>query len=55
MIGSGNPFRIKGSISNIKIPNTNDNAYPWIERFKKDYPNDIKGTFEKLRKKYLNL
>ena len=55
MIGSGNPFRIKGSISNIKIPNTNDNAYPWIERFKKDYPNDIKETFEKLRKKYLNL
>ena len=35
MIGSGNPFRIKGNISNIKIPNSNDNAYPWIDRFKK--------------------
>lgn len=53
MIGSGNPFRIKGNISNIKIPNTNDNAYPWIDRFKKDYPNDIKEIFQQLRKKYL--
>ena len=53
MIGSGNPFRIKGNISNIKIPNSNDNAYPWIDRFKKDYPNDIKEIFQQLRKKYL--
>ncbi len=53
MIGSGNPFRIKGNISNIKIPNSNDDAYPWIERFKKDYPNDIKEIFQQLRKKYL--
>ncbi len=55
MIGSGNPFRIKGNISNIKIPNTSDNAYPWVGRFKKDYPPNIKEIFEKLRKKYLNL
>ncbi len=55
MIGSGNPFRIKGNISNIKIPNSHDNAYPWVERFKKDYPSDIKETFNKLRRKYLNL
>ena len=53
MIGSGNPFRIKGNISNIKIPNSNDDAYPWIDRFKKDYPNDIKEIFKQLRKKYL--
>ena len=53
MIGSGNPFRIKGNISNIKIPNTKDNAYPWIDRFKKDYPSDIRKVFEQLRKKYL--
>lgn len=53
MIGSGNPFRIKGNISNIKIPNTNDNAYPWIDRFKKDYPSDIRKVFEQFRKKYL--
>ena len=53
MIGSGNPFRIKGNISNIKIPNSNDDAYPWIDRFKKDYPNDIKEIFQQLRKKYL--
>ena len=52
MIGSGNPFRIKGNISNIKITNSNDNAYPWIDRFKKDYPNDIKEIFQQLRKKY---
>lgn len=55
MIGSGNPFRIKGNISNIKIPNTKDEAYPWVGRFNKDYPDDIKNIFEKLRKKYLNL
>ena len=46
-------FRIKGNISNIKIPNSNDDAYPWIDRFKKDYPNDIKEIFQQLRKKYL--
>ena len=45
MIGSGNPFRIKGNISNIKIPNSNDNAYPWIDRFKKDYRMILKKYF----------
>lgn len=55
MIGSGNPFRIKGNISNIKIPKTNNSAYPWYERFQKDYPSNIKEIFEKLRKKHLNL
>ena len=55
MIGSGNPFRIRGNISNIKIPKSNENAYPWIGRFEKDYPKDIKEIFENLRKKYLNL
>ena len=54
MIGSGNPFRIKGNISNIKIPKTQDNAYPWVGRFNKDYPSDIKDIFENFRKKYLN-
>ena len=52
-VGSGNPFRIKGNISNIKIPNTSKNAYPWIDRFKKDYPSDIKNLFNDLREKYL--
>ena len=55
MIGSGNPFRIKGNISNIKIPNSRKSAYPWVGRFQKDYPSDIKDVFEKLRKKYLDL
>ena len=55
MIGSGNPFRIKGNISNIKIPNTENSAYPWVGRFNKDYPSDIKETYNKLRKKYSNL
>lgn len=55
MIGSGNPFRIKGNISNIKIPNSNNSAYPWIDRFEKDYPKDVKEIFKKYKKKYLNL
>ena len=54
MIGSGNPLRIKGNISNIKIPKTNKNAYPWIDRFKKDYPRDIKEIYKKMREEYLN-
>ncbi len=54
MIGSGNPFRLKGNISNIKIPNSNDSAYPWIGRFTKDYPSDIKKIFDELRNNYLN-
>ena len=48
MIGSGNPFRIKGSISNID----SNTMTMFIHGLKdlKDYPNDIKETFEKLRK-----
>ena len=53
LIGSGNPFRIKGNISNIKIPKTNKSAYPWVGRFQKDYPQDIKNIYEKLRIRYL--
>ena len=53
MIGSGNPFKIRGNINKIKIPNTKKNAYPWISRFQKDYPKDIEEIFSKLRKKYL--
>lgn len=52
-IGSGNPFRIKGDISHIKIPNSDKSAYPWIERFKKDYPSNIVDLYKDLRKKYL--
>jgi len=53
-IGSGNPFRVKGKISNIKLPNKNESAYPWINRFKKDYPINIEEIFNELRNKYLN-
>jgi len=53
LIGSGNPFRIRGGISNIKIPNTQKAAYPWISRFEKDYPKNIKEIFLNLRKSYL--
>tara|TARA_Y100001958_G_C21197147_1_gene524340 strand:+ start:361 stop:1089 length:729 start_codon:yes stop_codon:yes gene_type:complete len=53
-IGAGNPFRVKGDISDIKIPNTNKSAYPWIDRFKKDYPKDIREIYKKMREEYLN-
>ena len=53
MIGSGNPFKIRGNVNKIKIPNTKKNAYPWISRFQKDYPKDIEEIFSRLRKKYL--
>ena len=32
MIGSGNPFKVRGSINKIKDPNTKESAYPWISR-----------------------
>ena len=54
MIGLGNPFKIKGSISNIKLPNSRKNAYPWVERFKKDYPDNLKEIYNNLRDKYSN-
>ena len=53
-IGSGNPFRVKGKISDIKLPNKNESAYPWINRFKKDYPKNIEVIFNELRNKYSN-
>ncbi len=53
-IGTGNPFKIKKDISIIKLPNSKKKAYPWIDRFNKDYPRDIKNIYTKLRKKYLN-
>ena len=53
MIGAGNPFKIKGNVYNIKIPNTNNAAYPWIDRFQKDYPDNVKDIYLELRKKYL--
>ena len=52
-IGSGNPFLIRGTIDRLKIPGTKKNAYPWIFRFKKDYPKNINKIYNKLRKKYL--
>ena len=52
-VGFGNPFKIRGNISNIKIPNTKKNAYPWISRFQKDYPKNAKDIYFKLRRKYL--
>ena len=53
-LGLGNPFKIKNNVSSIKVPNTRINAYPWIERFKKDYPDNIKEIYDNLRNKYLN-
>ena len=53
MIGSGNPFKVRGNIDKIKIPNTKKNAYPWITRFQKDYPNNAEKIYLNLRKKYL--
>ena len=52
-IGSGNPFKQRGSIDLIKIPNSKINAYPWINRFKKDYPKHIEKIFEDLKKKFI--
>jgi len=53
-IGTGNPFKIKNDISIIKLPNSQKKAYPWIDRFNKDYPSNIKEIYTKLRNKYLN-
>jgi len=53
MIGSGNPFKIRANINSLIIPNTKKKAYPWINRFQKDYPNHAKKKYLSLRKKYL--
>jgi len=52
-IGSGNPFILRGSIKKLKIPHSKKNAYPWISRFKKDYPRNIIKIYKRLQKKYL--
>ena len=53
MIGSGNPFIVRGNINKLKIPKTKKNAYPWISRFSKDYPKNIKKIYNKMKNKYL--
>ena len=53
MLGTGNPFIVRGNINKVKIPNTKKKAYPWISRFQKDYPKNAKEIYLKLRKKYL--
>jgi acetyltransferase-like isoleucine patch superfamily enzyme len=40
-IAVGNPQRIIGSISKIKIPGMNQNAYPWRYRFQRGYPKEV--------------
>ena len=52
-IGSGNPFKQRGSINLMKTPNKKDNAYPWILRFKKDYPKNIEEINKKLKEKFV--
>ena len=50
--GTGNPFRIRGDISKIKIPDEKENAYPWVGRFNKDYPKNIEEIYKDLKKKF---
>ena len=52
-IGSGNPFKQRGSINLIKIPETNEKAYPWVNRFKKDYPKNMEIIYNELRKQFV--
>ena len=52
-IGTGNPFKQRGSINTIKIPNEKDCAYPWTTRFNKDYPKNINEIYIKLKKKFI--
>ena len=52
-IGSGNPFKQRGSINLIKIPKEKKSAYPWITRFDKDYPKNIEEIYANLKKKYI--
>jgi UDP-3-O-[3-hydroxymyristoyl] glucosamine N-acyltransferase len=53
-IGLGNPFKMRGKINLIKIPNTKENAYPWINRFKKDYSKNLENEYNLLRKKFIS-
>ena len=52
-IGSGNPFKQRGSINLIKIPKEKKSAYPWITRFDKGYPKNIEEIYANLKKKYI--
>ena len=52
-IGSGNPFKQRGNINLIKIPNEKKSAYPWTTRFNKDYPKNIEEIYINLKKKYI--
>jgi acetyltransferase-like isoleucine patch superfamily enzyme len=53
MIGSGNPFLIRGNIDRLKIPKSKKKAYPWIDRFQKDYPKNATQIYLKYKKKFL--
>ena len=52
-IGTGNPFKQRGSIDHIRIPNKNDCAYPWTTRFNKDYPRNVNEIYATLKKKFV--
>ena len=52
-IGSGNPFKQRGSISLLKNPENNKSAYPWAGRFDKNYNENIKDIYQELRKKFI--
>ena len=52
-IGTGNPFKQRGSIDHIRIPNKNDCAYPWTTRFNKDYPSNVNEIYVTLKKKFV--
>ena len=51
-IGTGNPFKQRGSINQIKLPNEKKSAYPWTVRFNKDYPKDVNKIYSELKKKF---
>lgn len=40
-IAVGNPSKIIGSASNVKIKGTNNSAYPWRHHFHRGYPEEI--------------
>ena len=54
MVNLRNPFKIKGNISNIKVPNSRINAYPWVESFKKTTQIILEKFIISLKNKYLN-
>ena len=40
-IAVGNPNRIIGPVSKVKIPGADQDAYPWRYRFHRGYPPDV--------------